>query len=60
MARLGGNVTGIDAAEKNIKTASFHSKESNLKINYLNMVFLYWFNLNFISGSDSMQYSIGS
>ena len=36
MARLGGNVTGIDAAEKNIKVASLHSKKSNLKINYLN------------------------
>jgi 2-polyprenyl-6-hydroxyphenyl methylase/3-demethylubiquinone-9 3-methyltransferase len=36
MARLGGNVTGIDAGEKNIKIASLHSKESNLKINYLN------------------------
>ena len=36
MARLGGNVTGIDAAEKNIKIASLHSKKSNLKINYLN------------------------
>ena len=35
MARLGGNVTGIDAAEKNIKVASIHSKESNLKIRYL-------------------------
>ena len=35
MARLGGNVTGIDAAEKNIKIASLHSKESNLKIRYL-------------------------
>ena len=35
MARLGGNVTGIDAAEKNIKIASLHSKKSNLKINYL-------------------------
>ncbi len=34
MARLGGNVTGIDAAEKNIKVASIHSKYSNLKINY--------------------------
>ena len=34
MARLGGNVTGIDAAKKNIKIASLHSKESNLKINY--------------------------
>ena len=36
MARLGGNVTGIDAGEKNIKIASLHSKKSNLKINYLN------------------------
>ena len=35
MARLGGNITGIDAAEKNIKIASLHSKESNLKITYL-------------------------
>ena len=36
MANLGGNVTGIDAAEKNIKVAYLHSKKSNLKINYLN------------------------
>ena len=36
MARLGANVTGIDAAEKNIKVASLHSKKSKLKINYLN------------------------
>jgi len=36
MARLGGEVTGIDAAEKNIKIASIHSKKNNLKINYLN------------------------
>ena len=36
MARLGGNVTGIDAGEKNIKVASLHSKKSNLKINYFN------------------------
>ena len=36
MARLGGNITGIDASEKNIKVASLHSKENNLKINYLN------------------------
>jgi len=36
MARLGGNVTGIDASEKNIKVASLHSKENNLKIAYLN------------------------
>ena len=31
MARLGGNVTGIDAGEKNIKIASLHCKKSNLK-----------------------------
>ena len=36
MARLGGNVTGIDASEKNIKIASLHSNENNLKITYLN------------------------
>ncbi len=36
MARLGGNVTGIDASSKNINIASLHSKESNLNIRYLN------------------------
>ena len=36
MARLGANVTGIDASEKNIKIAQIHSKENNLKINYIN------------------------
>ena len=36
MARLGGNVTGIDASEKNIKIALVHCEENNLKINYLN------------------------
>ncbi len=36
MARLGGNITAIDASEKNIKVASLHSKKSNLKIKYLN------------------------
>ena len=36
MARLGANVTGIDASEKNINIASMHSKKNNLKINYLN------------------------
>ena len=35
MARLGANVTGIDASEKNIKIAKLHSM-SNLDINYLN------------------------
>ena len=36
MARLGANVTGIDAAKKNIKIASIHSKKNNLDINYIN------------------------
>ena len=36
MARLGGEVTGIDASEKNIKIAALHSKKNNLKIKYLN------------------------
>ncbi|MBT5781719.1 MAG: bifunctional 2-polyprenyl-6-hydroxyphenol methylase/3-demethylubiquinol 3-O-methyltransferase UbiG [Candidatus Marinimicrobia bacterium] len=36
MTRLGGEVTGIDASEKNINVAKMHSKKSNLKINYLN------------------------
>ena len=35
MARLGANVTGIDASEKNIKIAQIHSEENNLKINYI-------------------------
>jgi 2-polyprenyl-6-hydroxyphenyl methylase/3-demethylubiquinone-9 3-methyltransferase len=34
MARLGGEVTGIDAAEKNIEIAQAHLKESGLKVNY--------------------------
>jgi len=36
MARLGGDVTGIDASEKNIKVASMHGRKNNLRINYLN------------------------
>ena len=36
MARLGANVTGIDASEKNINVANLHSKQNGLKINYLN------------------------
>jgi len=36
MARLGGEVTGIDASEKNIQIASLHGKKNNLKIKYLN------------------------
>ena len=35
MCRLGANVTGIDASEKNIKIAKLHSKKNKLKINYL-------------------------
>ena len=34
LARLGGEVTGIDASEKNIKVAKLHSKKNNLNINY--------------------------
>jgi len=33
--RLGANITGIDASNKNIKVAKLHSKQQNLKINYL-------------------------
>ena len=36
MTRLGGEVTGIDASEKNINVAKVHSIKSKLKINYLN------------------------
>jgi 2-polyprenyl-6-hydroxyphenyl methylase/3-demethylubiquinone-9 3-methyltransferase len=35
IARLGGAVTGIDPAEKNINTASVHAAEQGLAINYL-------------------------
>ena len=36
MARLGANVTGIDASNKNIEVAKLHSKKNGLKINYHN------------------------
>ena len=36
MARLGAEVTGIDASEKNINIANLHSKKSGLKIDYFN------------------------
>ena len=36
LARLGGDITGIDASEKNIKVASLHAKKNNLNISYLN------------------------
>tara|TARA_B100000963_G_scaffold356737_1_gene377476 strand:+ start:701 stop:1426 length:726 start_codon:yes stop_codon:yes gene_type:complete len=35
MTRLGGNITGIDASEKNIKIAKTHAKKNNLNINYI-------------------------
>ena len=34
MCRLGADVTGIDASEKNINVASLHAKQNNLKIKY--------------------------
>ena len=36
MCRLGAEVTGIDASEKNIKIASIHAKKNKLDIKYLN------------------------
>ena len=35
MSRMGANVTGIDASNKNIKIAKLHSEKNKLKINYL-------------------------
>ena len=35
MSRLGAEVTGIDASEKNIQVAKLHAKKNNLKIKYL-------------------------
>ena len=35
MSRLGAKVTAIDASQKNIDIAKYHSKKNNLKINYL-------------------------
>ena len=35
MRRLGANVTGIDASNKNISIAKLHAKKNKLKINYL-------------------------
>ena len=34
MCRLGAKVTAIDASQKNIDVASYHSKKNNLKIKY--------------------------
>lgn len=35
LSRMGADVTGIDASEENIKSASLHAKEQNLDINYI-------------------------
>ena len=35
LARLGAEVTGIDAVEKNIKSAQIHADQNNLNINYM-------------------------
>ena len=35
MSRMGANVTGIEASDRNIKIAKLHSKKNKLKINYL-------------------------
>ena len=35
MSRLGAEVTGIDASNKNINVAKFHAEKNNLKIRYL-------------------------
>ena len=35
MCRLGANVVGIDASQKNIDIAKYHAKKNRLKINYL-------------------------
>ena len=35
MARLGANVTGIDASDKNIQIAKLHAYENKLNINYI-------------------------
>ena len=35
MCRLGANVVGIDASQRNIDIAKFHAKKNKLKINYM-------------------------
>ena len=35
LARLGAKVTGIDAVEKNVKSAQIHAEQNGLDINYL-------------------------
>ncbi len=34
MARMGAQVTGVDASERNIKTAALHAEQSGLRIDY--------------------------
>ena len=34
-AKLGADITGIDASDKNIKVASLHAQKSKLDINYI-------------------------
>ena len=34
--RLGANVTGIDASNKNVEVAKLHAKEMSLDLNYIN------------------------
>ena len=36
LSRLGANVTGIDASDKNIKIAKIHSEKNGLSIDYIN------------------------
>ena len=38
MTRLGAEITGIDASNKNIQVAKLHAKKTNININYLNTV----------------------
>ena len=35
LARLGAEVTGIDAVKKNVRSAQIHAEQNNLKINYI-------------------------
>ena len=35
MSKMGADVTGIDASDKNIKIAKLHAREDKLKINYI-------------------------
>ena len=35
MYRLGANVTGMDASERNIAVAKLHAKKNGLNINYI-------------------------